>query len=281
MPETQPSAIDAQNHPRIGIPYRRASEERNGDRKEIEPYARAVEEAGGEPRLISLFLSDEELGRLTGELDAVVLPGSGADVDPASYGEEARAETAAADARRERTDRALLDWAFARRKPVLGICFGTQLLNVYLGGTLVQDVAGEIRRSLVHPWNRKSGDPEPHHPARLVPGSRVARLAETLETVVNSSHHQSIRTPGRNLRVTATAPDGVIEAIELESGSPWVVGVQWHPERQRNEAMGEADSGTRLARGLFQELVRAAREARSASRLSGGAADARRQAEGK
>jgi putative glutamine amidotransferase len=279
MQETKSSEIDSQDPPRIGIPYRQAKEEQAGDRKEIEPYATAVEEAGGVPRLISLFLSHEELERLTSELDAIVLPGSPADVDPARFGERARPETAAADLRREQTDWALLDWAFAGRKPVLAICYGTQLLNVYLGGTLVQDIAGELRGSLSHSWEKKKGLPEPHHPALLVPGSLVSRLAETAETVVNSSHHQSIRMPGRDLRVTAKSPDGVIEAVELESPSHWVVGAQWHPERQRNEAAGEEDSGRRLALALFEDLVRAAREARAGARRPGKAAGARSEAE--
>ena len=266
MQETQSAGVDSHNSPRIGIPYRLASEEEAGNREKIEPYATAVEQAGGEPRLLSLFLTREELGRLAGELDAIVLPGSPADVDPARYGETPRAETAAADLRREQTDMALLDWAFAEGKPVLAICYGIQLLNVYRGGTLVQDIPNELRGSLTHQWDRERGVPEPHHPARLVPGSFVSRLAETAETVVNSSHHQSIRMPGRNLRVTAKSPDGVIEAVELESRSHWVVGVQWHPERQRNESSNEVDSGVRLARALFRDLMRAARETRAAGR---------------
>lgn len=279
MQETKSSELDVQDPPRIGIPYRQTKEEQAGDRIEIGAYATAVEEAGGEPRLVSLLLSPADLERLTDELDAIVLPGSPADVDPARYGERARPETAAADDRREQTDWALLDWAFAGRKPVLAICYGTQLLNVYLDGTLVQDIAGELRGSLNHAWEKKKGLPEPHHPALLVPGSVVSRLAGAAETVINSSHHQSIRMPGRNLRVTAKSPDGVIEAIELDNPAHWVVGAQWHPERQRKEAAGEEDSGRRLARALFDDLVRAAREARTRGRRSGKATGARSEAE--
>jgi putative glutamine amidotransferase len=281
MQDTQSAGLDSQNPPRIGIPFRRVSEEQAENREKIEPYAKAVEQAGGEPRLISLFLSKEEIERLAGELDGIVLPGSPADVDPERYGETTRAETAAADERREWTDMALLDWAFAEGKPVLAICYGTQLLNVYRGGTLVQDIPSELRGSLTHQWERERGAPEPHHPARLLPGSLVSRLAETAETVVNSSHHQSIRTPGRNLRVTAKSPDGVIEAVELESPSHWVIGVQWHPERQRNESSNESDSGVKLARALFRDLVRAAREARDGGRLSKSAAGVQNEAEGR
>lgn len=265
MPDSSSFDVGRRGAPRVGIPYRLAGEERAGDREEIQPYVNAVEAAGGEPRVISLLLSPDELNRLCAELDALVLPGSPADIDPARYGATARPETAEADPRREQTDTALLDWAFRAAKPVLGICYGTQLLNVYCGGTLVQDIRGELRSSLTHEWAKKSGAPEPHHPVRLVPGSLLAKLAETGDAIVNSSHHQSIRRLGRGLRVTAKAPDGVVEAVELESAAHWVVGAQWHPERQRNLMPGKADSGSRLAAALFGSLVHAAREARDAA----------------
>jgi putative glutamine amidotransferase len=276
-----PAGFDPHNPPRIGIPFRRVSEEQTENQEKIEPYARAVELAGGQPRLLSLFLSPDELKRQAAELDAIVLPGSPADVDPARYGVTTRPETAEADERREQTDMALLDWAFAEGKPVLAICYGTQLLNVYRGGTLVQDIPSELRGSLTHHWERERGAPEPHHPARLLPGSLVCRLAEAGETVVNSSHHQSIRIPGRDLRVTALSPDGVVEAVELESPSHWVIGVQWHPERQRNEISNESDSGVRLARALFRDLVRAARETKNEGRLSRSVAEVQHKAEGR
>jgi putative glutamine amidotransferase len=266
MPDSPSSNDAAPPHPpRIGIPYRRASEEQAEDRKQMRPYVEAVEANGGQPRLISLFLSSGRLREVCAGLDGLVLPGSPADVDPARFGEATRPETAEADHQREQTDTALLDWAFETRKPVLAICYGTQLLNVYRGGTLVQDIRGELNSSLTHAWEPSSGLPEPHHPVRLVPGSLLARLAETVETVVNSSHHQSIRRPGQGLRVTAKSPDGVVEAVELESASHWVVGVQWHPERLQAKARGAADSGVRLAAALFRELVRAAERANTAS----------------
>ncbi|MDE3135169.1 MAG: gamma-glutamyl-gamma-aminobutyrate hydrolase family protein [Acidobacteriota bacterium] len=281
MQETEAAGLDSQNRPRIGIPFRLASEEQAGNREKIEPYARAVELAGGEPRPLSLFLTEEQLKQQASELDGIVLPGSPADVNPARYGETSRAETAEPDERREQTDLVLLDWAFAEGKPVLAICYGTQLLNVYRGGTLVQDIPSELRGSLTHKWERERGMPEPHHPARLLAGSVVSRLGETAETVVNSSHHQSIRMPGRNLRVTAISPDGVIEAVELESRAHWVVGAQWHPERQRNESSSEGDSGVRLARALFRDLVRSARESRDTGRGSESVAGAQNEAEGR
>lgn len=281
MQQSRSSNASAQDPPRIGIPYRQASEEQAKDREEIRPYMEAVEAAGGKPCLLSLFHSTDELRRKCAELEGLVLPGSPADVDPARYGEAAHAETAKADPWREKTDWALLDWAFQKGRPVLAICYGTQLLNVYCGGTLVQDIRSELRSSLTHAWERKSGLPEPHHPARMVPGSRVAGLAETCETVVNSSHHQSVRRPGRDLLVTAKSPDGVVEAVELESKSHWVVGVQWHPERQRAHARAGGDSGARLAAALFRDLVRVASQARGASGSAQGVANIQKDLEGR
>jgi putative glutamine amidotransferase len=265
-PEPQPAAP-----PRIGIPYRQASEERGGNWEKIQPYVEAIAEAGGKPELVSLLLSAEHRERLAKELDGFLLPGSPADVDPALYNEDRGAETAAADPQREATDIALLEEAFRTGKPVLGICYGTQLLNVFRGGSLVQDIASELPSSLTHHWERERGVPEPHHPARLVPGSEVARLAEAAEAVVNSSHHQSIQKPGNGLRVTAVSPDGVVEAVERGNGGagPWVVGVQWHPERETAEGKRGSVTGARLARGLFGRLVRAAREWRAAGETAG------------
>jgi putative glutamine amidotransferase len=259
-PEPHPTAP-----PRIGIPYRRASEERGGNWEKIQPYVEAIAAAGGKPELVSLFLSAEQRERLAKELDGFLLPGSPADVDPALYNEDRSAETAAPDPQREATDIALLEEAFRTGKPVLGICYGTQLLNVFRGGTLVQDIASELPSSLTHHWERERGVPEPHHPARLVPGSEVARLAEAVEAVVNSSHHQSIQEPGHGLRVTALSPDGIVEAVELgnDGAGPWIVGVQWHPERERAEGARSSTTGVRLARALFGQLVRAAREWRA------------------
>lgn len=253
--------------PSIGIPYRRVSEETSGAQEKISPYVEAVEAAGADVRLISLC-EPEKLAELALELDGFVFPGSSADVNPSLYGETTGPATAEADPQRERTDAVLLEHAFRSHKPVLTICYGTQLLNVFCGGSLIQDIPSEKPTSLTHRWSHKPGEPEPHHPARFVPGSQMARLAGTTDAIVNSSHHQSIRRPGRGLRVTASAPDGVVESVELEDPSQWVVGVQWHPERQRSEMPGQGQAGILLAKALFQELVDAASRARTKSQGS-------------
>jgi putative glutamine amidotransferase len=235
---------------RIGVPFRTLEEERAGAAKsaKIEYYYRALQQADAEPVPISLETPETALAALCGGLDGFVLPGSPADVDPARYGETRHPETAAADSARERADCALLDHAFASGKPVLAICYGNQLLNVYRGGSLIQDIPSELPGHLQH---EKAGSEtrDPEHAVSLEAGARLAALAGGCKAHINSSHHQSIRRAGTGLRVTAHAPDGVIEAVEWTGDPAWIVGVQWHPERMTGDAFAAA---------LFCELARAA-----------------------
>jgi putative glutamine amidotransferase len=232
------------------VPFRTAREEAAGEMKKIASYLRAVEVAGGEPVLVSLTSTKAEREGLVQTLDAIVLSGSPVDVDPARYGNARHTKTADADPLREETDYGLLDHAFAEGKPVLAICYGVQLLNVYLGGSLVQDIASEIPAALSHEWrDREKGSREPKHSVQLEDGSQLVRLAGSWQAEVNSSHHQAIGDLGRALRVVARAPDGIVEAVE-GTGAHWLVGVQWHPERMTGNAFSNA---------LFQEFVAAAR----------------------
>src|SRR5258708_24073112 len=129
-----------------------------------------------------------------------------------------------ADLPREQTDRAILDHAFAEKKPVLAICYGCQLLNVYLGGTLIQDLQSETATGLAH--RRKDLTPEPkddpRHPAQFEPGSRLAALAGSAEAIVNSSPHQSIEQPRRQLKITGDPPDGIVESVQCTGDANWV-----------------------------------------------------------
>jgi putative glutamine amidotransferase len=244
------------NRPRIGIPWR-TSGDGPGDPKNRH-YAAAVEKAGGEP--IELALTDSQrLEGLLPTLDGFVLPGSPADVEPGDYGQKNQGKSEPADMLREQTDCAILKHAFNAKKPVLAICYGCQLLNVYLGGTLIQDLRSETGTRLAHRKKDLTPQPEndPCHPARFEMGSRLAALAGDAEAVVNSSHHQSIDQPGRQLKVTGRSPDGIIESVEWVGDDHWVTGVQWHPERM---------PGDRLAERLFRELTEAAREVHAGKR---------------
>lgn len=245
---------DTSPKPRVGIPYRTRKEELKGERGKYDKYCQAVLQAGGEPVEVSLALPPHQLRQLASSLDAVLLTGSPADVNPSLYHAARNPASAEADPDRERTDFALLEHAFAEHKPVLAICYGVQSMNVFLGGTLIQDIPSELHTPIQHPWsNRDKGAPEPFHAAKIEPGSRLRELAGADEIGINSSHHQSILEPGRNLRITARASDGVIEAVEWTGDSNWVTGVQWHPER-----IAESDL---FAQRLFGTLIEAARKA--------------------
>jgi putative glutamine amidotransferase len=160
---------------RVGVPWGTAKEETENNRYRYDDYVRAIQEAGGQAVEISLALPRPKLEELMETLDAAVLPGSPADVDPSRYGAPRHAQCAEPDPQRERTDYALLDHAFAAAKPVLAICYGIQLLNVYLGGKLFQDIPSELRTSVKH--SRPPGAPDQHHAVRIEPGSKLAALA--------------------------------------------------------------------------------------------------------
>jgi len=245
------------SRPRVGVPWRTSAEEAANQRAKIDKYLQAVERAGGDPVLLSLVSGTEYLKREAENLDAVLLPGSPADIEPSHYGAKRHRATEDADPARERTDFVLLEHALADGKPALAICYGIQTLNVFLGGTLVQDIPTELGTKVCHSPEHDElpggGEtPDAMHPANLELG-RVLALSGAARADVNSSHHQSVLQPGRGLRITARAPDGVIEAVEWAEPSNWVVGVQWHPERMPGDA---------LAQALFLNLVLAAQQAR-------------------
>lgn len=245
------------NRPRIGIPWRTSQEEAGQNRPKIENYEKAVRVAGGEPVLLSLT-KPGSLEQELATMDGFVLPGSPADVDPKEYGASNQGKSEPADVPREQTDRAILEHAFEKKKPVLAICYGCQLLNVYLGGSLVQDLQSQTGTQTPHRKKDLKPEPkdDPRHEVRFESGSRLAGLAASNEAMVNSSHHQSVEKPGRQLRITGQSPDGIVESVEWTGDANWVVGVQWHPERM---------SGDPLAERLFAELVMAAKAVREFS----------------
>ncbi len=245
-------SADQAARPRIGVPYRTRNEELKHQRESYDKYLGAICIAGGVPVEISLGRSPEQLEKTVRDVDGFVLSGSPADVEPSLFHAPRHEKAAAADTDRERTDFAVLAHAFAHHKPVLAICYGIQSLNVYLGGSLVQDIPSEVSTGTQHAWPKHEG-PEPHHAAKLEADSRLAQLAGSTEVNVNSSHHQSILVAGKNLRVVGHAPDGVIEAVEWTGDDNWVTGVQWHPERMIYQDP--------LAQALFRQLISAARKA--------------------
>jgi putative glutamine amidotransferase len=212
-------------------------------------YASAVEVAGGEPVSIRISAPQAEIARTIATCQAIVLPGSGADINPSRYGQPLNGSNPA-DPAREAADELLLQDAFNLRKPILAICYGFQSMNVWLGGTLIQDLPTQKPSQVAH--GRIQGQLPPLHPVNLAENSRLRTLAHDSQPLVNSSHHQAVARLGDNLQLAATsASDGVIEAAEMR-GSSLVVGVQWHPERSYSEDL--------FSQRIFAALIEAARE---------------------
>lgn len=192
-------------------------------------FAAAIEAVGGEPVRISLELAPDEAAKLISTCSAILLPGSPADVNPQKYGQAAQPETAEPDRPREATDELLLQDAFNLRKPLLGVCFGLQMMNVWRGGTLTQHLKTAMPHSPAADEAPLEHGLELNSAALLLPGFFDGQQTPS----INSSHHQAIDIAGDGLRVAARAEgDKTIEALEgIAPGEQFVLGVQWHPER--------------------------------------------------
>jgi putative glutamine amidotransferase len=235
--------------PRIAIPVPHSGDAAYAARA-LPQYEDAVRQAGGEPVAIPLDKTPSEAMKLIERCDAVLLPGSGADVDPAKYDAPRHAKTADPDKKRDTVDELLLQDAYNMRKPIFGICYGLQMLNVYRSGSLVQ----HIESAIDHEAGRKV--PIAHN-VTMVAGSRVAEIvraagAEVARMPVNSSHHQSADVPGDGLSIVSRCTeDGIVEALEGTSPDHFVLAVQWHPERSVDQ--------DEPSRALFRAFVEAAR----------------------
>jgi putative glutamine amidotransferase len=231
--------------PRIAIPEPNFADKEYSERSWPQ-YARAVEYAGGVPVKVPLRDSPAKVAQLVASCEGVLLPGSPADVNPQKYGEEAEADCAAADAAREAVDELLLQDASNLYKPMLGICYGFQALNVWRGGTLVQ----HLKTGVDHSAGRAVTEA---HTIEVEARSRLRRilgLGMRTTLMVNSSHHQAVAVLGDGLVRSAWSPDdGVVEAAEGH-GDQFLMGVQWHPERVLEE--------NKAAQCLFQSFVDAA-----------------------
>src|SRR5215472_8346185 len=211
-------------------------------------YLSAVQQAGGVPVVLPPQLSAASLARLARGLDGVLLTGGG-DIDPAVFGEAPHPTVYEVAPSRDTLETAVVSIALERRLPILAICRGIQLLNVALGGTLFQDVGTDPGTELRH--GQQEPRDQPTHKVRVAAGSLLAETLGTDELEVNSMHHQSVKALGKGLTAVAWAPDEIIEGIELDDRSRFVVGVQWHPE--------ELVRHSEAARRLFAALVRSTR----------------------
>ena len=259
--------------PRIAIPMPHSMDREYAERA-IPQYERAVERAGGEAVRIPLDKPPAEVMKIIEGWDGVLLPGSKADVDPARFGAERSAQTAVADPGRDAVDDLLLRSAYQLRKPILGICYGLQSLNVFRAGSLIQHIPDflpeELRGRVNHEAGKKvavahaveiDGEsklarivaPASNSGAGALPDERMpaAQPGGRLVVLVNSSHHQSADRIGDGLRVAARCTDdGIVEALEGTAPDHFVLAVQWHPERSV-----DADEASRA---IFRALIGAA-----------------------
>lgn len=209
-------------------------------------YYRAVEKAGGIAVLVPMVSGAEAAALVLGRLDGVLLSG-GADMDPRLYGEQPLPQLGAIDPERDTSELAYVGVALEQNLPLLAICRGHQVLAVAAGGSLYQDLPSQVPGAIKH--SQQAPRWYASHGVRSVPGSQLERLLGSGEIGVNSYHHQAVKAVPPGFAVSATAADGVIEAIESTTHG-FVVGVQWHPECfvTRTDTMD----------GLFAGLVAAA-----------------------
>ena len=198
--------------------------------RKLEDYRQAILHVGGEPRILD---STMPIDQALAGVDGLMLTG-GDDVTPARYGEPAHPKVVAAEAGRDEFEIALIIEARARHVPIFAICRGIQVLNVACGGTLVQDIPSELAGALPH--SLPSPPNEPYMLAHEIWVDKDSLLSKLMrerlvdESVeVNSRHHQAVKQVANGFRVSATAPDGVVEAIE-DPAEKFCLGVQWHPE---------------------------------------------------
>jgi putative glutamine amidotransferase len=245
---------DKTGAPRIAIPMPHSLDREYAERS-VTQYEEAVRQAGGTPVRIEIAETPAEIRKRLESCAAVLLPGSRADIDPQKYHEARHEKTEEIDPTREAVDHLLLDDAYQKRKPVLGICYGLQSLNVYRSGSLVQHIESPI--------NHEAGRAVPNaHGVSIDGGSHLAEIVGSRNSepiAVNSSHHQSAKVAGDGLRVVArSATDGVVEALEGTAADHFVLAVQWHPERSVQDGPEVADS----AHKIFQAFIAAARDRR-------------------
>ncbi len=211
-------------------------------------YLRSVTLAGGAPVIIPITDDPDVLDACLGGVDGVIVPG-GPDLPPSDYGETPLPMVEEVAPPRRGFDMRLCRRAIELGLPVLGICHGCQVVNVALGGSLYQDILTEFPDSpLAH--RRRLFPYYTSHPVSVEPGSRVAAILGGTRVETNSAHHQSAKRIGEGLRIVARADDGVVEAVEHEDRSRFILGIQWHPEKLAEKADGPH-------RAIFRALVEA------------------------
>lgn len=218
------------NKPRIGLTMRLEIETRRFYLGR--DYSEALASFGAVPVHIPLIPDDEYIENVLRDLDGILLPGSDTDVDPHHFGEDPHPKIKKIIHEKDTTDWLVLDYAEKLKLPILAICFGMQILNVFRGGTLIQDIESQVENPIKHeqgvPLERNS------HKINVESFGRLSKLLGNKingsSVKVNSHHHQAIKKLGRFLIKSAWSNDGIIESIEDSREEEYILGVQWHPE---------------------------------------------------
>ncbi|MDP6172804.1 MAG: gamma-glutamyl-gamma-aminobutyrate hydrolase family protein [Rhodospirillales bacterium] len=196
-----------------------------------ENYAGAVSRAGGLP--IVLPPDEEQASAYLAIIAGLIITGGDFDVDPALYGDGKRHKSVTLKEDRTNFEFAITRAALEKDMPILAICGGQQLLNVVLGGTLIQHIPDEVPAALAH--EQPNPRDEPGHEVKIEPGTLLMDIIGQAEISVNSAHHQAVKAVSGSARINASAPDGVVEGIEAPA-QHFCLGVQWHPEFEITQA---------------------------------------------
>ncbi len=203
-------------------------ETKTGELRMSPRYTDALKDCGAIPLILPLTLEEEDCIQLSESLDGLLCTG-GPDVHPFRFGEETLRYCGDFSPLRDETELSLFHQFYKRKKPILGICRGIQLINIALGGDIYQDLDAQLPDRLPIAHKQPFRADAPSHHVDLAPDSQLSRITGTTRLAVNSLHHQAVRRTGAGLRTAGQAPDGVIEALE-HPDYPFLIGVQWHPE---------------------------------------------------
>lgn len=211
-------------------------------------YSKAIENAGGVPIVLPYTENEETLDSYVEMADGILFSG-GCDVEPKRFGEETKESCGVIQKNRDALEFAVFKRAFEKKKPIMGICRGAQVINVALGGSLYQDIPTEIPSDIPH--RQSQPRTEPSHEVKILSDTPLMELIGKERMTANSFHHQAIKALGDGLEVMALADDGIIEAV-YHTGDSYVIAYQWHPER-----LYTIDEDNMI---LFTDFIKAATE---------------------
>jgi putative glutamine amidotransferase len=234
--------------PKIGVTIStNEHHDRTSELKLKEAYFASIRAAGGDPVVFPMDTYEKKVPSVASGFQGILLTGGG-DIDPALFEGEPHPNIYGIDAYRDTLEIALVNYCASKNLPLLGICRGIQVINVALGGTLFTDIADQLPGALRHPCYPAYPRDYLAHSIHMSVSTHITAITSQSQMMVNSMHHQGIKKLAPDLTMSATAPDGLVEAVEFMF-HPFFLGVQWHPECLPNSASDRA---------IFSAFVRAA-----------------------